>query len=411
MYIDSEGKKSMFGTKAGKPKYQQLLEHLRFQIDAGELKPGDRLPSYGALSKEHGLTQATIDHAHKLLEKDGYIERLKRRGIFVTALEKHKNKAAGGLMDRSVLVFAGGTTQVWQGHQQTGWREFIPLGAINEIRTKSFNVMSLDSDNMQQSDIAYFLQHLPAGAVIIGEASLTASMLNTATRMQEAGIPVVVYGYEPELATFDRVISDHEQGCYELTKWLIEGGCQRILQTCPDAAPSHWFAMRQKGYLRAMSEAGLSPIETGFYPAFIPTCNDPALFKSAVRTMADCLTGYFSGNKPIEAIMAVTDGEVYVQAAACRALGKEPNKDVLFVGYDHYWEDVLERTLESTTPLATVDKRNPELGAALVQLLHDRIEGRIDEAPQIRLLTPRLVVHSSLNAEASTSRTISRTTS
>lgn len=377
-----------------KPKYLQLVEHLRKKIEEGELRPGDRLPSYAELRKNHGLTQPTVDRSHALLEKDGYIERVAGKGTFVATPTAAKVDASNSnLLDSSILVLTQVPATRWSGHQQTGWREFIPLGAINEIRTKSFNVMSLDSDNMQQSDIAYFLQHLPAGAVIIGEASLTASMLNTATRMQEAGIPVVVYGYEPELATFDRVISDHEQGCYELTKWLIERGCQRILQTCPDAAPSHWFAMRQKGYLRAMSEAGLSPIETGFYPAFIPTCNDPALFKSAVRTMADYLTGYFSGNQPVEAIMAVSDGDVYVQAAACRLLGKEPNKDVLFVGYDHYWEDALERTLESTTPLATVDNRNPELGAALVQLLHDRIEGRLDAAPQIRFLTPRLVVH------------------
>jgi DNA-binding LacI/PurR family transcriptional regulator len=110
--------------------------------------------------------------------------------------------------------------------------------------------------------------------------------------------------------------------------------------------------------------------------------------------MAGHLAPYLTGDESIDALIAVTDGEVYVLAAACRLLGKEPNKDVLLVGYDHYWEDAAEREMESVVPVATIDKRNPELGAALVQLLSERIESQSPHnAPHCRTLAPHLVVN------------------
>ncbi len=84
---------------------------------------------------------------------------------------------------------------------------------------------------------------------------------------------------------------------------------------------------------------------------------------------------------------------------ACRLLGKEPNKEVFIVGYDHYWEDLLERRLEPTAPMTTVDKRNHVLGSELVRLLQERIEGNLPAQPQLRVVRSELVV--SQNAPSS----------
>ena len=74
-----------------KPKYLQLVEHLRGQIDSGEIRPGDRLPSYVDLRKSHGLTQPAIDRSYAILEKDGYIERIARKGIFAASPDAASN--------------------------------------------------------------------------------------------------------------------------------------------------------------------------------------------------------------------------------------------------------------------------------------------------------------------------------
>ena len=383
-----------------KPKYLQHFEDVRRQIDAGELQPGDRLPSYADLHKSHGLSQATVERSHALLEKDGYIERLARKGTFVsTPNTSNPNASKEGpanqnLLSNSVVVLTKGAQKSWNYHRQSGWSENITLGALNELRNGSRHAMSLAPGNFQKSDLEYFLQSPPAGAIIIGEPDFTAPMMEIATRLQGLRIPVVMYGNGPELATFDRVISDHEQGSYELTRWLIERGQRRIMRVASVSLENlYWIPMRERGYRRAMSDAGLSPLETCAYPQFSSAHDNRSLFESAARTMANHLAPYFLGDEPVEAIMTITDGDVYVLAAACRLLGKEPNEDVFFVGYDHYGEDSLEHTLESATPLATVDKCNLDLGAALARLLNERIEDGCDAVPQLRLLMPRLVVH------------------
>jgi DNA-binding LacI/PurR family transcriptional regulator len=254
--------------------------------------------------------------------------------------------------------------------------------------------MSIDPGDLRKSDIDYFLQNPPAGAILVGEPVITELMLQTAQQLQEAGVPVVVYGNEPELRLFDRVISDHEQGNYELTKWLIKRGCRRILQVYPETIErSYWLDMRKQGYLRAMRESSLAPISPSVHLFWTPPESNAHLFDMAAKVMAQHLAPYLTGDENVDALMAVTDGEVYVLAAACRLLGKDPNKDVLLVGYDHYWEDSHEREMESVVPVATIDKRNPELGIALVQLLNERLENQLDDTPQCRMLEPRLIAN------------------
>ena len=377
-----------------RPKYLKRFEDVRRQIEAGELRPGDRLPSYAELRKSHGLTQDTVERSHALLEKDGYIERIAGKGTFVSSPNDAKNGLANqNLLDNSVVVLTAGAGQRWIHHRETGWGEYITLGTLNELRNGSHHVMSLTTGNFQRSDLEYFLQSPPAGAIIIGEPDFTAPMMEIAIRLQGMDIPVVMYGDGPKLSTFDRVISDHQQGSYELTRWLIARGHRRILRVVPALPENYWLQMRERGYLRAMREAGLPPLEPCACPLHHFENDKQLSFESAARLRTNQLAEYLAGEEPVEAIMAVTDGEVYFLAAACRLLGKEPNKDVFFVGYDHYWEDAEQLQNESTTPLATVDKCNLDLGAALAQLLYERIEGRCVTSPQLRLVMPRLVVH------------------
>ena len=380
----------MLITKGNKAKYQQFAEHIRSQIDSGELKTGDRMPPHRTLIKEYGLGQATIDRFYKQLEKDGYIERMERKGIFVTPPEKRKSEAAGNLMNRSVLVVSTGPAMPLENHKQTGWLYFLALGAISELRMSTCNAMSLDPANISKSDIEYWMQHPPAGVVMIGDLIASPAMLDAAERFKSVGVPIVLYGDEPELRDFDRVVSDHEQGNYELTKWLLERGCRRILPVRKAGIYHSWLQMRDRGYERAMSEAGIAPLSPCLHPGYWNALFSRE-FDSAVDIVAKSLAAYIAENGTIDAVMAITDGDINVRAAACRMLGMEPNRDVLFVGYDHYWEDVKERAFEKTAPLATVDKRNLEIGAQLVQLLNDRIAGRVDEAPQCRKVAPQLL--------------------
>lgn len=66
------------------PFYLQLAERIRSQISSGSLAMGDRLPSEGDLATTHNLSRATVREALRLLEEQGWVVRISRRGAFAT---------------------------------------------------------------------------------------------------------------------------------------------------------------------------------------------------------------------------------------------------------------------------------------------------------------------------------------
>ncbi|WP_454762193.1 MocR-like pyridoxine biosynthesis transcription factor PdxR [Caulobacter segnis] len=69
---------------ASQPLYRQIYERVRGAIASGVLKPGDRIPSARALTKELGLARGTIDTAYALLAAEGYVQTRGQAGTIVT---------------------------------------------------------------------------------------------------------------------------------------------------------------------------------------------------------------------------------------------------------------------------------------------------------------------------------------
>jgi len=68
-----------------KPKYQQVADAIRQQIEQGQLKPGDRLPSINEMIALYGISLHTVGKVHDALATDGLIRRDRGRGVFVDA--------------------------------------------------------------------------------------------------------------------------------------------------------------------------------------------------------------------------------------------------------------------------------------------------------------------------------------
>jgi GntR family transcriptional regulator/MocR family aminotransferase len=69
---------------ASAPYYRQIYDRFRGAISSGVLKPGDRVPSARALTKELGLARGTIDAAYSLLAAEGYFLARGQAGTIVT---------------------------------------------------------------------------------------------------------------------------------------------------------------------------------------------------------------------------------------------------------------------------------------------------------------------------------------
>ncbi len=90
MYIDDihnlirgERVNIIISNSSGKPIYEQITSQIKNMIVAGELKPGEALPSMRLLAKELRISVITTKRAYEDLERDGYIYSVVGKGSFV----------------------------------------------------------------------------------------------------------------------------------------------------------------------------------------------------------------------------------------------------------------------------------------------------------------------------------------
>ena len=89
------------------PLYYQLQEILKEQIESGQWRPGDRLPSEPELARRYGVSRVVVRQALAILEDDRQLNRIQGRGTFVAAPKL--DTRAGGL---SRLLVAARTAEV-----------------------------------------------------------------------------------------------------------------------------------------------------------------------------------------------------------------------------------------------------------------------------------------------------------
>ena len=68
-----------------RPIYEQIADAFRRQIEAGVLKPGDKLPSVRELSARLTINPNTIQRSYRELENQGLIRSEPGKGSFVRA--------------------------------------------------------------------------------------------------------------------------------------------------------------------------------------------------------------------------------------------------------------------------------------------------------------------------------------
>ena len=80
MTLAKRSKLSPLDPTAAEPFYRQIYDRFRGAIASGVLKPGDRIPSARALTKELGLARGTINSAYLLLAAEGTFRHAARPG-------------------------------------------------------------------------------------------------------------------------------------------------------------------------------------------------------------------------------------------------------------------------------------------------------------------------------------------
>ncbi|MGV9804572.1 winged helix-turn-helix domain-containing protein [Micromonospora chersina] len=63
--------------------YLQVARDIREQVSSGQLKPGDKLPSFVALCEHYEVSNTVIRAAMLLLKAEGLIDGRQGKGVYV----------------------------------------------------------------------------------------------------------------------------------------------------------------------------------------------------------------------------------------------------------------------------------------------------------------------------------------
>lgn len=103
---------SRLDSRSPVPLYEQIANRVRIAVAAGELSPGEALPSVRQLAGRARVNPATVVQAYRELESDGFVEKRHGAGTFVrevkSALRISERQRQATQLVRKMLADAAG---------------------------------------------------------------------------------------------------------------------------------------------------------------------------------------------------------------------------------------------------------------------------------------------------------------
>ncbi len=363
------------------------LKEILGAIETGEFAVGDGIPSERALAERIGVSRVTVRSVLEHLEEQQVLARKGRQRVVRAEMIKPVS-----IMQKTVLLLTNLNRE--PNKLSIPHRHFaLDLGILEGIRRRGLCCLTVFQDALGQDNINHFRLDPPQAVAAGYMTEDSPACRRLAAALGPAGVPLVVDSDEPQWQEQDRVISDHGQGARSLVEFLTERGCGRILQLGVDSPDCYWYRARRRGYEEGLAAAGLQPLPELVVKGLLPrSAFGPDDYDTRARQFAGFLADRLANtDEPADAVMCVSDSDVFYVAAACRLLGLEPNRDVAIVGYDNYCRECHELAWEPTLPLATVDKLDYRRGERLAELALQRANGELPEAPQRVVLNPELI--------------------
>ncbi len=206
-------------------KYLVLAQQLRDQIARKVFRPGDRLPTFVEMRREHGVTITTVERAYALLEKENLVVREQGRGTFVKAHEERPLRNVIGISGL-LLPLHPYSMQLMNGFQQVANEADVELLLLNENN----NIQWEKVDGVINCDTG-FVKH-------------------EGWRQLPPGMPCVTTLIEAR--DYVSVIGNEYQGAYDLVQHLVALGHRRIASLYDP-----YLSVRLDGYHASMRDAGI----------------------------------------------------------------------------------------------------------------------------------------------------------
>jgi DNA-binding LacI/PurR family transcriptional regulator len=370
---------------------EAAAQRIRAWIRGGLLPAGKRLPSDRPLAERLSVSRAAVRSAFESLEREGLIVAQPRRARIVRPDSPHGHRH--DLLTHTLAALVAADFGIpGEYHQGPAWGLRLTHALARESMQAGFATLFISEDQLQGRDAEQFRTSLPRGIALVHSPPDLPSREALLRSLQVHDIAVAAWADEHDWPGCDVVLSDHQQGSFDLARCLVARGARRLLRVRFEGAETRdWIRRRDEGFERAMREAGLPVLAPLEIPAIDGHEEDEAHFRRSAHLLAGYLFRHLAADTPVDALLAVTDSQVAVTAAACRILGRNPRSQILLAGYDNFWSECTERKWEPTPPHVTVDKDDRRIGSELARLLLARIAGGLPPRTQRRMLGQNVV--------------------
>ncbi|MBN2102559.1 GntR family transcriptional regulator [bacterium] len=354
------------------PLYKQIIEDIKRQIGAGYLNPGDQLPSNAELTKTYDVSLITVKNAIADLIRDGYVYGRVGRGTFVADPGQFATPPTAGNL----------------GFVLTNFSNPFFTGILHHIESRVVDfgyrlLVSYSSDNVKKEDdqIRHF-QDLEVKGLIIASTEHTNQVSDSIFELHKSSFPYVMVSYvEDPLIHY--VGTDHEQGAFLATEFLIRYGCRQPGFLNAERG-NPLGKLRRKGFIKALKSYSID-YQSPFEFHFEAPGQD---FQSGYQVGKEFLKRH---ERP-DGIFAFNDHSALGFERALTEAGLKIPEDVALIGFDDVEFDV-----PPPVTLTTIRQPADEIALQTMLMLNHQIENH--EYVHRKILKPKLIIRDSCGVQ------------
>ncbi len=341
-----------------KLKYSKIAKNIEEAIKKGKYK--EKLPPFASLQADFNISQATLSMALSELEKEGYIIRKRRKGVFIREhrLKYKRTNTVDMILPQVVGNVFSETIQAAHDH-------------LYELDYK-LNIRITPEDKKQEiKQIIDSIGDESKGVLLLTRHD-NHDMLSAVRRLLEEK-PLVQVDREIADLEADFVAVDSKLGTKFAVQKLIKKGCQAvgIIRYKNNELEA---IKRHDSYKETLEKNNIKPLDEWSLVVFPD--NEKETFSNVEK---------FFTNTPIRSFYAVNNTLARCMIDAASKIGFVAGKDYELIGFD------VRETVDRFSPKITYyNQPMTQVVAQAVQILHQRING-YTEKPQRILIPPTFV--------------------
>jgi len=345
------------------PKYRQLKEILKEQINKEKLKPGDQIPPEEKIAQRHGVSLGTVRQAMAELVNEGLIYKEQGKGTFIAEKKKKKTFSIGLLLTDIGNPFFSQLARSIQEKAHILKYSVIYYNTNDQLLRETESIDMLIKKRVDGIILVPVLKS--------GEEKLI-------QKLRENDIPLVYLDRYLNEPASDYVIIDNLSGVRQVMEYLISLGHKKI--GCISAQPfTQVLEQRVKAYKKIVRENNLA---TDSLVQISDLSDDKGGYDAANKLLS-------TKNRPT-AIFATNDIIAIGVYKAAKNKGIKIPQGLSLIGFDD-----IETSSHLEVPLTSISQPIDKMGQMAVEILLERSEKKDSENLQKIVLEPKLVIRES----------------